>query len=1204
MKTISLEPRTILDFPESGIHLIEASAGTGKTYTISNLYLKYICQGQETRNLLVVTFTKAATDELRGRVRKRLYEALDVIKNDSPTNDDFLLLIKQHYQQENKLDLIIDRLRLAVRSMDEAAIYTIHGFCQKTLSEFAFESRQQFQQSIVTNDDEWWEQAIQDWWRNTVYPLNMTELQLFLSTVNNIDDFKKLLKPLLSPEEKTILPQPVTWDDLRKKIEFIKADVLELSKKWTEIGTEIHEVLIGSPGLSRTKTNYYKKDKLTLLFESLAEYFLSNTGLSTIQLPEPEFELLTRSYIEANRVKKPDENLAHPFFDECDQVWLLISKLKLDIRVWAISNAETCTKEKVWKLKQQSQALSFNDLLTTLNEAIQQSTSLGKLIQHRYPIALIDEFQDTDPVQYSIFEQIYRNNPDSSLILIGDPKQAIYSFRGGDIFTYMKAKQAISGESIYTLNTNWRSSSSVIKAINTLFEYRQEQAFVYNSIPYLKLYPAPNEIKPDVDLVRSSTSQAALTLWSIPLTESKTGKPAVMAKEAVEHCIHVAVAAEVASLIAEGQAGTAMLGDKPVKAGDIAILVRNAYQARDLRRILQKHNINAVSIDKNNVFTTDEAHDLQLLLRAVLEPQNKNLARQAITSGILNLSLTDIDNVINNELNWLDWLEQLAVLHDRWQRKGFMAMFQSLLQLIGKYETLNNNVHTCEPASGMQRQFTNILHLGELLQQASKSHPGIESLYSWYQKQTEGGQNDESLLRLESDDELVQIVTVHSSKGLEYPVVFVPYLWSCKPRDKKGLLSFHNDTDSVVDAGSEDIDRHLCIAEKERLAEDIRLAYVALTRAKSALYLAWGNAGAREGKSSHTALAYLLHPNQSVSLLTTELPLAFDNKYDLDSDLVKLTAQSAGTIVKKTLPEPGDENLLLVTEETQSLKVKEVKIDIARNWRISSFSALTRNIHTSGIARDKETVENHPAFQFPAGSDVGTFIHLLLEHLDFTGDIATQTMNLSGTLMPRFNLDVETLAEPLSEWMIEVVDTSLDSNGLSLKSIDNKHRLNEMEFDLSINDVNFNELNRLLDDYFETSLSPVVHETIQGVLTGIIDLVFEFDGKYYIADYKSNYLGGTLSDYSPEQLTHAVFEHRYDLQYLIYTLALHRYLSQRIPDYDYELHMGGVYYLLLRGMRVDQGAKYGVYASKPPLSIIEALDNTVFSVNKHDRESV
>ncbi len=312
--------------------------------------------------------------------------------------------------------------------------------------------------------------------------------------------------------------------------------------------------------------------------------------------------------------------------------------------------------------------------------------------------------------------------------------------------------------------------------------------------------------------------------------------------------------------------------------------------------MLSEHGVNAVSVGREGVFNTPEAAALEVLLQAVLAPRERELARLALTSALLALDYAQIERILQSEAQWVDWVDQLRLLHQVWQRKGFMSMFQQMLRRLGIAEALGRGEQA-------ERRLTNLLHLGELLQQASKAHPGMDALLGWYREQRDRGAAEESELRLESDEELVQIVTIHASKGLEYPVVFVPYLWGCKPRALNGLLGFHRGNEACLDAGSDAIEEHLLLAEQERLAEDVRLAYVALTRAEAALYLVWGRAGSRDGSAGQTALAWLLHPHQARERLAAERPDAFAGLADLEPDLHRLAERARGDIVVTPLPQ-------------------------------------------------------------------------------------------------------------------------------------------------------------------------------------------------------------------------------------------------------------------------------------------------------------
>ncbi|MDH5572718.1 MAG: exodeoxyribonuclease V subunit beta, partial [Gammaproteobacteria bacterium] len=836
------------------------------------------------------------------------------------------------------------------------------------------------------------------------------------------------------------------------------------------------------------------------------------------------------------------------------------------------------------------QSLSFNDLLVRLNDALTgtSGTQLATMIGQRYPVAMIDEFQDTDQLQYNIFKQIYFAHDEICLIMIGDPKQAIYSFRGGDIFTYMQVKQDIGTHHLYTLNTNWRSTPPVITAINALFSNRSS-SFVYDSIPFLPAHSVDEEIKPAVYLMRNDIQQPALTIWNFPLGLYGDKNKPVSKENAAELC-HQAVAEEIAALLTEAQSGTALLGDKLLQPKDIAILVRSHREAAELRQVLHKYNINAVSIEKTGVFSTDEAIGLDILLKAVLVPADRSQVRQALSSSLLNYDHIKIDSIVNNENQWLDWLDKVSSLHAVWQRKGFMPMFQRMLVYLNIEENMGGQ-------SNAERKLTNLLHLGELIQKNSKMHPGMDALYNWFRQQREEEASDETQLRLETDEDLVQIVTIHSSKGLEYPVVFVPYLWSCRACNINEPLQFHKNNQACIDLGSEEKQQHLNLAEQERLAEDLRLTYVALTRAKSCLYLAWGMVG-QGNASGKTALAYLMHPHQATESLSNHLPDAFVSGFDINDDLKQLADKSEQCICVQELKLVDSASVLKHTVHADELMARKFSGRISSHWRVNSFSALTRNIHPPGHSRVLEyngPVSEDPVLQFPAGSHVGSFLHLILEHLDFQTDIDIQSKELSLRFAERFDIDLERYAGIISIWMQRIINTHFNSdNELCLAGIPASKRLNEMEFDLATDNVDLVRLNTLLSEAAGCDVQGIDADTFSGMVTGIIDLVFEYEGRFYIADYKSNYLGPDFSFYDHDNMTNAIYGHRYDFQFILYTLALHRYLRQRITQYDYDQHFGGAYYLFLRGMHPESGSQQGIYFNKPELSLINKLDKEIF----------
>jgi exodeoxyribonuclease V beta subunit len=1181
--SIRLDTDGVLAFPLTGIHLIEASAGTGKTYTIANLYLRHIVAGREVGQVLVVTFTTAATDELRGRIRARLFETLDLLERGGETKDAFLTALVAQLRAQELAELSIRRLRVAVRAMDEAAVYTIHSFCQRALTEFAFNSGQQFRMEVLTDDQALWRQAAQDWWRRSGYPMDAARSRLFLDSLKDLASFRGLLQPLLGPQQKRLLPEVPDLAGVMAGYDAIANALRETAGAWGQQSDRLSRVLLESKGLSRAQRSPYHPDRLAVALADLDAYFAAEELLP----PPASFAVLTDACIAENRLRAPDPVLDDPFFTSCGQALRQLERLKRDIRVAALADAAAFARCKVSEAKQQAQVLSFDDLLTEMQDALDgpNGEALAASIREQFPVAMIDEFQDTDPVQYGIFRRLYREQPDCGLIMIGDPKQAIYSFRGGDIFTYMQAKEDVGEGGVYTLDMNWRSCPQVIDAVNSLFLHRGKDAFVYGgTIPFA---PTAAADKPHRNLSRDGERQPALTLWTLPPKLNDKGEERPLSKEDARTTTHAAVAAEIARLIQEGRDGKARLGGDPLRPKDIAVLVRSGFEAAELRRVLAGLAVNAVSVEREGVFKSDEAAALQPLLQAVLNPRDRELARLALTSPLLGKDYLALEQISQSDEAYTAWVDGLLQLHETWQRRGFMAMFQQMLRIMGMAEALSRS-------DLAERRLTNLLHLGELLQQASKAHAGMDALLTWYRRQREEPATDEAELRLESDAELVQLVTIHASKGLEYPVVFVPYLWSCRTRGADPLLAFHQDKAACLDAGSDAWDAHLCLAEQERLAEDVRLAYVALTRAESALYVVWGRAGTKDGHAGQTALGYLLHPNQASRDLTSALPDALAGLPELGPDLQRLEQAAKGDIRVEGLPEVPEGPSVRVAEAPPELAPRPFRGKIATDWRITSFSALTRDVH-SGPAIPRSDAAEDVGLRFPAGSQVGSYLHLLLEKLDFRGNLLEQVLIHSAEIAPRFNLDHERHGQDAADLLARVIRTPLDDTGLTLGYLGPERRLNELEFDFATGPVDIAGLNRLLDQAAGQHLAPLTAETFQGMVTGVIDLVLEHDGRYCIADYKSNFLGSALEDYAADRLQAAVVERRYDLQYFLYTLALHRYLRTRLAGYDYERHFGGVYYLFLRGMRPETGARYGVYRIRPPLDLVEALDRQIFN---------
>ncbi len=1304
-----LDDAAVLDFPLTGVHLIEASAGTGKTYSIANLYLRQILAGREVGEVLVVTFTNAATDELRGRLRARLFDALERLEQGRDGKDAFLNQLAERIRADGEAEQAMRRLRLAVRAMDEAAVFSIHGFCHRALSEFAFNSGQGFGVEVLTDDAELRRIALQDWWRRRAYPLDAAKAALLEQAVGDLEQFRGQLQPLLKPEPRRLLPAVDDVAEVLGRLDALLARLRKIGADWPADGARIKTILTGTKALSQARKSPYRKDVLPAAFADLDAYFAEGAAA----LPPEAFASLSPATMDCFRLKKPDPALDDPFFARCGEVQSALDDLRNDLRAAALTDAASFVREELTRINRDGRQLSFDELLTTLRDALagDGGVELAAAIARRFPVAMIDEFQDTDALQWEIFRRLYvglsgpgsdsdsdSGAPGTGLLLIGDPKQAIYSFRGGDIFTYMAAQRSVAPQNRATLLTNWRSTPEVVGSVNAVFS-RRTDAFVF--VDAIGFQPSTAAAKAHWILVEEGTDRPALTLWRLPVGDN--GKP--LNKDDARALANRAVADEIVRLINGARAGRVRLVERasgqadqsgqreqesrPLSPKDIAILVRTRRAGAELRRALAARGVAAVSVERASVYDSEEARALETLMQAALDPRERGAPRLALASTLLGLTYAEMERIAADEMAWADWVDGLVALREAWQRRGFMAMFQRLL-----WDLTPGGRPVAEviaAGADAERRLTNLLHLGELVQQAAREQAGMDALLNWFrvQRLESGGDQagDEQLLRLESDAGLVQIVTVHAAKGLQYPVVFLPDQWDPKITKKDQPIGFHDtagDLAPLLDIGSDERDRHLCLAERERLAEDVRLAYVALTRAQSAQYLVWGRAGRRDGHAGAAALGWLLHPHQAADVLTTELPNAFAaESADLDADLEALVQSARATVLPlgTELAEPGQGHILLESLQPPDplervallpAEVSAPRLEPARftgrlvtDWRIASFSSLMRarsmtqpdsvavagagqrvddepapqasaesgvDALGAGLAAAAQSVagstaepvaepiaslpaDDDPALRYPAGSDVGTFLHLLLEHLDFTGDLPAQIEPLSERYSARFGLDHRRHGADTALLLARAVRTPLTEAGLRLADLPAECRLNELAFDLSTRHTDIAALNGLLVRHARASAqqpesagpvdppaeplakppTPLAAADFSGMVTGVIDLVFQHDGRFFVADYKSNLLGRRFDDYAPPGLVRAVGEHRYDLQYLLYTLALHRYLRTRISGYDYRQHLGGVFYLFLRGMRPETGPARGVFFTRPDAALIDELDEAIFA---------
>jgi exodeoxyribonuclease V beta subunit len=1182
--------------------LIEASAGTGKTHTITTLYVRLLLErGLQPSEILVVTYTNAATAELRARIRRRVRDALVASEASGAAGD-------------TTLDAQRRTLTAALCAFDEAAIFTIHGFCQRMLQEHAFESGVPFDTQLVTDQVPLRDEVVRDFWAREVYGAPEPFVRYLQQQRITPAALLRLAQTAVAHPSMPVFPEHLaaadtgldTWREAHARVVSL----------WHAERDGVVRLLASSDAL---KGNRYSPEAIRKSWAPQMDVELA-AATPGIVTRFDKFEKFTTSALR-EATKKGRTSPAHPFFDACDALHEAdaavenafanrLLRLQLDLVRYA--------RREIPQRNQRANTQSFDDLLHRLDAALAGPGGgvLAARIRNRFRAALIDEFQDTDPVQYDIFRRVYRGR-DEALFLIGDPKQAIYSFRGADVFTYIDARRD-AGKTAYTLATNWRSGPRLVTAVNTLFTQARDP-FVFDGIPFRAVDPAPEARDA---LAGTAVGHAPL---QILLARPPDGKQ-IINKGPGAVAVTQAVAAEIVRLISSDATIVTSEKVRAVEPSDIAVLCRTNAQASDMQEALRALRVPSVLHGDASVFDAPEATELERVLRALADPRDAGAVRAALATTLMGLSGDDLLDLQSNEPAWDTWLRRFQEWHDAWRQRGFVPAFRHVLDEHGVQRRLL-------ALTDGERRMTNLLHLGELLQTAlTEAQRGPQALLEWLDLMRHDPTARADLgaeaaqIRLESDDRAVQLVTIHKSKGLEYGIVFCPYLWDgmLLHGEDKQQVRFHdrqNDNRLTLDIGSTEHAAHIEWAEEEALAENLRLLYVALTRAKHRCTVVWGPFNEVET----SALGYLLHQSRAVAPGANRARAAAERIKGLDvdgmrADLDRLVSAADGTIAVGDLSYAPSAPYTKPGQREEILQCRTTDRVLHPGWRTSSFSALTAYAGVSraaeeGLDHDETTEDDaveaptmRPTEQppvvlhaFPAGVRSGLLLHEVLQHLDFQQvDDTLLRASLAETL--RRNGFEADWADALCRAVTDIIDAPLDGQ-LRLRAIAARQRLNELEFIFPVAGETATGMltgARLADVFRRHGTAPLPPDypervrqlgfgPLAGYLRGFIDLAFEHAGRWFVVDYKSNLLGPHADDYGPPRLAAAMAQHHYFLQYHLYAVALHRYLTLRRSDYDYDQHFGGVLYLFLRGMSPQHPPGCGVFRDRPARALIEGL---------------
>ncbi len=1191
--------------PLEGTNLIEASAGTGKTYTIAGLFLRLILEKHLTVNqILVVTFTKAATEELKDRIRNKLLEAKSAFLKGS--SDDILIetVVKKNDNIASAIQLIQD----ALINFDNAAIFTIHGFCQRILHENAFETQSLFDTELVTDPTHLTREIVEDFWRKHVYSLPMEFIRYILNKISGPEYFSRLLAKKRTTDIR-ILPK-LKKPDI-KSLDDFRAVFNKLKTSWPNTRFQVMELLkdpslngkiYGSLKTKKMQTGVSKRDLMVVSMSASMDRFVDekSSGFPLFK----GFDKFTATKIESSTRKKYRPP-SHELFDICAALYDKGVALEAEMEVYLLYLKTLFfryTEERLVASKNRGNIQFYDDLLIKVKNALENKggNKLATTIRRKYSAALVDEFQDTDAVQYTIFRRIFTSK-NSTLFMIGDPKQSIYSFRGADIFSYMKA--ARNADSKYTLIKNWRSEPNLITAVNTIFS-NTNAPFVFNRIGFEKGISGKKIESMDEKF------SPALILWYLE-SNKNSNKPKPLSKTEAVPVIARAVSGEISRLISQDKNNFS----NSINAGDIAVLVRTNRQAQIIKKALSLKNIPSVLHNTGNIFHTPEAMEMERILLSIAEPGNERVFHAALVTDIIGVSGKELDSTIAKPF-WLeDKFNRFKKYFRLWNQYGFILMFRMFMA----EEKIRERILRFPDG---ERRLTNILHLVEILHQESfEKKLGVTGLLKWLSEKRDADAPDSEThqLRLESDDLAVKLITIHKSKGLEFPIVFCPFVWDGALINDREIL-FH-DTDKnetlTLDLGSKDIGIYLANAQNERLAENLRLLYVALTRAIKRCYLVWG----RFNTAETSAIAYLLHHQaQSEDVLEKEdtvisLKTRFSEKSDEDllKDLEQLSIKSEGSI--EIVPLPADQGVEYLggEDKKEGISCRQFSGKIDTTWKISSYSNLISQRALDGELRDRDVYhdiytpitekylhlhKDPDIFSFPKGTRAGIFFHDIFEHLDFAASSPEQKLRLVTTKLKDYRFESK-WQKPVCTMIDRVLSVPLKINKttLMLSSVRSSNRINEMEFYFPMKPVSPHRLRKIFVDYggidlpddFPGRLGKLSFSLTKGFMKGYIDLVFYDKDRFWLVDWKSNFLGTSAKDYGKDVLNYIMSKDFYILQYHLYILALHQYLQLRIPGFSYERHFGGVFYIFIRGVDPDKGPEFGIYKDLPNPDLIHAM---------------
>ncbi len=1188
-----MKPLDPLTLPLTGRQLVEASAGTGKTYTIATLVLRLVVEHDlPLTRCLVVTFTRKAAAELRDRIRARLVEALAAaeaaVAGVAPADPIYAAVFGGVGAQR-----AAHRLALALADVDLAPITTIHAWCQRVLTEHAFERGGAFDVSLDQDDARWFDEAAQDLWTSALWeaPVALVEA---LEDADAYPDLRRVVALASSPTPPLPLDLPEVdlapgWHAAAAPA-FVALDAAASAlRARLEAVRAAYRAVVLSGSLNKRSYDPANIDRDIDALGALAAAPFATAG----SLRGYASKVRPDAWLAKVNKNQREPGVTPPFeaVDAFFEALAAAEEARGSARLRLLAAAWRAAPALVARLRGEGTA-GFGELLGWLRDALAgpEGPALRDALRTAYGAVLVDEFQDTDPAQWAIFDALAGDTA-LPLLLIGDPKQAIYAFRGGDLDTYIAAR-ATAAEA-WTLGRNWRSDGALVEAVNAVFQ-SIDAPFADDRIDYPTVdaaHAAPRLHGAEGPVVPFGVR----VLRGAPLKRGGFGAPKV--GELVEDVADEVVATLEAGWEIRPKGGAA----RPVAPGDLAVLVDTHTHGRAVVAALQARRVPVVRWGADSVLQSEEAGHLALVLEALASPGSLAAVRAALATPLFGLDAHRLSALAEHDTAAAPWLDRFSKLREAWDRAG---VARALLGLWRSEDVLRAVL----ARPGGERVLTNLRHLTELIHVAAQANGlGVAGVLAWFARarvEDDAEEHGEAEVRLESDARAVAVVTVHKAKGLQWPVVFVPFLASPKGR-KDHVPVFHAAGEAVVDLAAAQASEGAADAELRQ--ESVRLAYVALTRAEHRS-VTWVCSAKGWGRS---ALAHLLVPEASPWEAKQAQASWIDDGVARWAALPGVgVAEAHGSALRGLGPwvAPG---AVPATRGPRTLGRR-----FGADVRLSSFSALSRN-PGDALGRDHDAVDLAAAGAaappatvrlagFPRGTTAGTAVHAVMERLDFQ-DVASAGPLVAEQLAAH-GLDALAWAPVLHEALGDVVAAPLAPDGHRLADVPRADRADELAFHLTAGGpgapLQAAALAALFEAHVPAPLGPAYaarlaqlrFEPLDGLLTGFIDLVYRRPGPrgpvYTVVDHKTNHLGDTRDAYAPPHLEAAMVHHHYVLQAWIYLVALHRHLRARWPSYDPAVHLEGARYLFLRGLGPAPagGVSAGVWTWSPPLALLEGLD--------------